>query len=243
MQRVLELIREVVAAHPNDRFFSEFDSRFQASPLMRTYYRAYESAFKSLEPDSWTLLKRKAINHFMDYRVGQLKQGFFNQLNEAFAYQFLVRRGCTNVRLIPEDGSIRPDISYLIQSDQKYCEVKTVCISQNEIACRSAVNYSDRSHYTELSSGFLRKLRDDLGKALDQIASQGANGLVFVVVGFDDFSLTHYQRYRRQLVASLLDHEAPEVFVKIGIYGRRHIHKSSVSLNAKSANKNGVGVN
>jgi hypothetical protein len=38
--------------------------------------------------------------------------GFFNQLNEAFAYQHLVRQGHDRVRILPEQGVRVPDLEY-----------------------------------------------------------------------------------------------------------------------------------
>lgn len=86
--------------------------------------------------------------------------------------------------------------------------------------------YVDRSHYSELTAGFLGKLDSDLKKASEQIASTGTHGLVFVVATFDDFTLSYYRRYRAQIVQFLLSHPVPEVYVKVGVFGARRIHKT-----------------
>ena len=96
MRRIRELIAVVNEAHPKDRFFANIDTTLRASRQARAQYRAYGRALNCLDPQSWAELKEKAARHFLDHRKGQLKQGFFNQLNEAFAYEHLTRRGSMN---------------------------------------------------------------------------------------------------------------------------------------------------
>ena len=87
MQRMRELVCEVQAANPSDGFFATLDETLRSSSQARAIYRAYDRALSGLDLASWHELTRKAIGHFSNHRKGQLKQGFFNQLNEAFAYQ------------------------------------------------------------------------------------------------------------------------------------------------------------
>ncbi len=65
-----------------------------------------------LDDESWHILKEKALQHYFDHRKSQKTQGFFNQLNEAFAYRYLVNKGFKNIRFIKEDKNKRPDIEY-----------------------------------------------------------------------------------------------------------------------------------
>jgi hypothetical protein len=92
MGRFRELVALIRAKHPGDRFFANYDQKLTV-PELGDDYRAYERALHFLDSESWTELRIKAVNHFMDHRLGQRKQGFFNQLNDAFAYRHLVRRG------------------------------------------------------------------------------------------------------------------------------------------------------
>lgn len=227
MQRVRELIAAVEKAHPRDRFFGPLDEILNDSRHARAQYGAYERAFSYLDQTSWRELRRKAVEHFRDHRAGQLKQGFFNQLNDAFAYQYLVRKGCSHVRVKPENGKTCPDLSYREHGQERFCEVKSMGISKEEIDRRERQQKEilDLSVYHRLSEGFLHKLGAAMTNARQQITSQGAEGLVFVVVNFDDFTASHYQTYRPQLENQVLTHEAPEVFVKIGLTGTRHIFK------------------
>lgn len=245
MRRMRELISEVQVAYPSDRFFATLDETLRSLPQSRASYRAYERAFSGLDLESWHELKRKAIGQYCNHRNGQLKQGFFNQLNEAFAYQYLVRKGYRNVAILREDGNTIPDLAYYAAGSQRFCEVKTIGISDDEIA-RSADEQSfDSAIYKDLSEGFMNKFIAVLTQAQRQIASRGSDGLIFVVAKFDDFTLQHYDRYRVKLCRILLEHEAQEVFVKVGLIGGRRIFKPrpdpfNPSIAGTAPNKSGA---
>jgi len=154
MGRFRELVSLVREKHPSDRFFANYDQKL-AIPELGDDYRAYERAFRFLDPESWTELQTKAVNHFMNQRHGQLKQGFFNQLNEAFAYRHLVRRGYQQVRVLRESGKTQPDIAYFNGNEKLFCEVKTLGVSNEEITRRDAPRRFRSSIYYELDEGFL----------------------------------------------------------------------------------------
>jgi len=224
MKRIHELIKEVRHAHPKDTFFQNFERVLESCESTRAQYKSYNNVLCVLDEASWQKLKEKAIEHYLNYRNGQLKQGFFNQLNEAFAYAFLVRRGYSNICFVPEDGTPRPDLSYQDRGRQCYCEVKTMGLSNDEIKLRTVAHPVAYSAYRQLSEGFLNKLGDHLCHAQEQIASQGSDGLVYVVMRFDDFTLTNYPTYRKQLVNFLREYPEQEIFLRMGICGTRRIH-------------------
>ena len=233
MRRIRELIAAVELTHPSDRFFAKIKETWVALPQARALYAAYDRALRVLDDQSWHELKAKAVGHFRDHRKGQLKQGFFNQLNEAFAYEFLVRRGFSRVRVLREDGTVKPDIAYVEGALQRFCEVKTICISEEQIARWSTGSAFSGPIYSELSPGFLSKLNSTINDGWSQITSCGSSGLVYVLVLFDDFTLAHYDTYRRQILTCIAAHPAPAVYVKVGLLGRRRIQKSGL---AKSHN-------
>ena len=226
MQRVRELIHEAKAAYPSDTFFAGVDRSLQVFPQARAFYRAYDRALSYLDHESWAAVSQKALSHFRDHRRGQLKQGFFHQLNDAFAYQHLVRRGYSRVRVLREGTQKTPDLSYFKGTSLLHCEVKSIGISEEEIAKRQPAEYAHRDTYGSLSNGFLNKLGSDLTHAQEQISSLGTPGLVFVVATFDDFTLTYYDRYRTQIAEFLASHPVPEVYVKVGVLGGRRIRKT-----------------
>lgn len=228
MRHIRELVAFAKAAHPSDCFFANFDQTL-AIPELRADYRAYERALSLLDPESWMELRAKAVAHFSDHRPGQLKQGFFNQLNEAFAYQYLVRCGYRQVRVLREIGKTQPDLEYMDGDEKLFCEVKTLGISNEEIARRDVPKCFRSSLYYELDAGFVSKLQSTLDVAQSQINARGANGMIYLLILFDDFTLEHYARYRKQVHACIQMHTAKSVHVKVGLRGRRHIQKSPTS--------------
>jgi hypothetical protein len=222
MRRVRELMRRVAVAHPTDSFFEGALVSIRVSRQARAYYASYDRALAELDSVSLEELSRKAIAHFRDHRHGQLKQGFFHQMNEAFAYRHLVRLGYTNVTVLKEGKSRQPDISYTSGDQQLFCEVKTIGISEDEIGRRGS-NRVFTANYHRLSAGFLNKLDNDLRLAQEQIHARGPSGLVYVVVTFDDFTMTYYPQYRQQLNEFLRLNTVRNVYIKAGIFGSRGI--------------------
>jgi hypothetical protein len=221
MGRIRELITIVRQAHPNDKFFENFDESCRMNESKRRHYRTYDEALRYLDVKSWKILKEKAVKHFRNHRIGQLKQGFFNQLNEAFAYRYLFRRGYSEVRMLPESAVSTPDISYLQAGVLKHCEVKTIGISDKEIKDRGS-GRARYLNYAELEDGFFNKFESAFQVARRQIARQTTEGLVFFVVLWDDLAVDYYPEYRQTIVSYCHTHKIHNVYFKFGLrYNRR----------------------
>jgi hypothetical protein len=205
MKRFRELVADVRVRYPADDFFADFENSCQAEPLKRKHYRSYNEALMLLDDESWNILKEKAIVHFGNEREGQRKQGFFNQLNEAFAYRYLLHKGFRNIRFMNEGEKKTPDISFLDRGTKSYCEVKTVGISD------------------DLGTGFQNKLAADIDRAREQVHTVGDHGLVFILVRFDDVALDHYRRYRKQLTEFCRSRGLVNVIFKIDHRGNKII--------------------
>lgn len=223
MRRIRELIRAVSERYPQDRFFADFEETCKLSCLKRLYYRTYGDALLSLDESSWEMLKQKALDHFMDHRPGQRKQGFFNQLNEAFAYRYLANRTCYPVKILPEDGSTVPDIQFGEPGRPSYCEVKTIGISDDELARQNSNRAYDGSVYEVLSTGFFNKFQSVIDAANRQISAKSSEGLIFIIMKNDDIALDHYQQYRKQIIAYCRQNCIQNLYVKVGLRGRRRI--------------------
>lgn len=225
MKRILEIVAEIKKRYPSDKFFSSFESSCRTNPEKKKSYRIYDDALMMLDNESWQILKCKALEHYMDHRKGQKKQGFFNQLNEAFAYRYLVRKGFKDVRFIKEEKKEKsPDIRYSVHNTPSYCEVKTLGISDDQINRRNTIAVSDGSDYVRLKDGFLNKFRDAICTARQQICAFGSNGLVYVIINLDDFTLDYYQNYKKQLIAFSENHGFSNLFIKIGLRGNKSIY-------------------
>lgn len=223
MKRIKELISAVTTKYPDDQFFADFDSLCTISKAKKAHYLAYERALSALDAESWCVLKTKALQHYMDHRPGQLKQGFFNQLNEAFAYRYLISAGASAVRFIPEAESRTPDLSYILGGAQMHCEVKSLGISNDEIERRNRGRAYDLSVHSQLSEGFIKKFCDAVSDAREQIASLGSEGLVYLMVNLDDIALDHYSIYRKQLIHTAIVNGYDNLTIKFCILGNKRI--------------------
>jgi len=124
-----------------------------------------------------------------------------------------------------EVGKTQPDIEYLDSIERRFCEVKTIGISDEVIARRATLQVTSSSIYQELSAGFLRKLESALDIANSQIKVRRGKGLIYLLVHFDDFTLDYYDRYRKQIATCLASHTAESIYVKIGLTDRKYISK------------------
>jgi len=230
MTRVQKLISAARAAYPQDQFFQGFEESCRKHKYKRQHYRTYEDVLRLLDPQSWQVLKTKAVRHFIDHRDGQMKQGFFNQLNDAFAYRYLLQRSYTDVTILPEGKRSTPDLRYFDAGVVKHCEVKTLGISDDEIQRRRSAKTRDARLDIKLTDGFLEKVTGAINSARRQVTGHSPEGLVYLIVLWDDFTTEilgtdsgNYGCYRRQLVAYCRDRGIHDVCIKAGLRGNRRI--------------------
>lgn len=219
MHRIAELLEEVRARYPEDEFFSGFESSCRVNRLKREFYLAYENALIELDELAWGALKEKSLRHFKNHRDGQLKTGFFAQLNEAFAYRYLVSHGFSNVTFLPEGRTKQPDLRFKAQSNVGFCEVKSIGISDEEISRRCSPECIDGSVYARLSSGFLSKLEDKIKTAKEQLGGLSDQNIVYVMVEFDDFTHDYLAEYREQLEHFIAAYPPASVILQMGLLG------------------------
>ncbi len=224
MKRILEIIADIRNRYPQDDFFANFEDSCKNCLDKEKCYRTYNGALKVLDAESWQILKDKVLNQFLNHRKGQTKQGFFNQLNEAFAYRYLVSKGFKDIRFIKEAEDKRsPDIKFSVNNTWCCCEVKTLGISDDEINRRDTMAAYDNSVYVSLTDGFLNKFHDAVNTARKQISAFGSDGLVYIIIEFDDGALDYYQNYRKQLISFLARQGFEDLFIQIGLLGSKSI--------------------
>ena len=219
MQRIQELVDEVRARYPNDDFFSNFEQSCHENKLKREFYLTYESTLVDLDDEAWIALKEKCIRHFKNHREGQLKTGFFAQLNEAFAYKYLVSHGYSNVVFLHEGITKQPDLRFESQTVVGFCEVKSIGISDEEISRRASRECFDGSSYARLSHEFIKKLQDKINTSKTQVGDLSRTHLVYVVIEFDDFTHDYLAEYRQQLHEFVSDYPSNAVILQIGLKG------------------------
>ena len=213
MERILELIASV--KHKDD-FYDDFDYNICIDPDIRAQYEIYNNALMTLDNQSWGILKDKAIRHYLDERNGR-KVGFFHHLNEAFAYQYLLKENYENVRLLDEvKGRKNPDILYYLNGKEYACEVKSFDISDDEIVRRRKIQACESSYHF-LSNGFLNKFNDAVFHAKKQIHAIGLEGLIYVMIKPNDFTLEYFDIYKDQLITFSHNENLKNIIVRIGL--------------------------
>jgi hypothetical protein len=234
MKRIRELIEEIKRRYPGDNFFANFETNDPIYQANKKEYLAYNRALMALDNESWNVLREKAVAKFhSNQREGQKKQGFFNILNEAFAYKYLTKKGFTNVSFVKEENGKnapkKPDLIFNIKDTQAYCEVKTLGISNDEISRRQKIKkfgwapvpYHD---WVNLSNEFLEtKFSNPIEIAQQQMGALGNNNLIYIIIRFDDSSLNYYPNYRRKLIKFCKEQKYHNLFIKIGILGNKRI--------------------
>lgn len=226
MKLLNELIQKVTTSKKYDGFFDQIELDPINQPLAYQWYEAYEQAFLCLDSESWNILSAKAIEHYRQHRDGQLKEAFYNQLNEAFAYQYLQNQGYKNIKILDDSAKKKkiPDLSYEIMGKQFYCEVKSIGVSVDELSRSQSGESYEGSVYYSLHEGFFTKIKSKFDEATIQISEYG-EGLIFIYIPrFDDFTHMYYNCYREQIIEFINSYEVIEVYIKVGILGD-FIHK------------------
>ena len=118
-----------------------------------------------------------------------------------------------------------PDISFRASGNQFYCDVKTISTSVVELDQRCSLKYRDSSRYAQLHPTFLKKIDDAVSTGTKQIRARGPNGMVFMLVNFDDFTLTYYRQHRIQIATHLRAHVSLPIVIKFGVSGHRRIER------------------
>ncbi|HTU44548.1 MAG TPA: hypothetical protein VMF91_05775 [Bryobacteraceae bacterium] len=203
------------AATPPDGYFQNFEHNLASSEHIRTIYQGWEQTLASLDASAWEYIKAEAAPR-LKVRDGRGRgwEQLFDILNEARAYRYLKQVGSTNLRFIPRSDKRTPDLGGSLKSHPILCEVKTINVSDNEVAVRTGAP-KGRVLPMVLSVGFFKKLRNDIEDAKQQMATHdpGALHYVYLNVLFDDFFGEYKETYFGQIDQHLAS--APVTGVRI----------------------------
>jgi hypothetical protein len=204
MSRVFELHDLVRSPRPANAYFDDFEKSLAEVPQKLRQFRDIERELKGLDTTAWSDLKADAAERIAarDRRRGW--QALFDILNEAKAYNYLKRIGCTNIAFIPRarvQGQKTPDLKAELGLVNVLCEVKTINMSEDEATRRQIGGVGTSTD--RLESGFFRKLTSDLTRAKDQMAAHGADSatkmIAYLIINFDDLLHEYVDRYEIQL--------------------------------------------
>lgn len=194
------LVNECISRFPNDSFFNNYEER-KKDDSVRYHYEIMESELVQIDENNWIKLKQKAFDHFQGNRKGALKQDFYNHLNEVKGYLFLKSFGCINIDFIEESDMKSPDLVGQKADTTIYCEVKTMCVSDEEIERRKG-NEAYKNAYQFLGTGFFNKLDDAFTIGSSQLESVGNEidmRMIYFDFRFDDFVLDYESNYWCQI--------------------------------------------
>ena len=226
MSRLSEFFDELRGLYPNDWYWKELDVAKTVLPQVKSILRTYERAINVLDQRSWDFIRGEAIKKFSINTEGRGKLSFFNQLNEAFAYRYLIQKGRENVVFMPrKKKKMTPDLSFQKNSETYFCEVKTVGITNAEIELFNLKkSFDSHQRYAELVPFHFERIRCHLTRALEQIKVHGV-GFIYLIVNFDDYTLRYYDGHKKQILRYLAQtFPDTEVYVKVGIQSRKRIH-------------------
>jgi hypothetical protein len=203
LPRLYELKDSVGDPASPDAYFCNFDQDLARSAHVKEIYLRYERDLQGLDGKAWEHLKAAALRRVTARdKKGRGWQQLFDILNEARAYSYLKSLGWTNLRFIPRSPTRTPDIEGSRASDRVLCEVKTINISNVEVAFRTG-QVKVRSGQVALPAEFLEKLRNTVEKAKQQLLAfdpgRAAAHLVYLNVLFDDFLGELKEAYFRQI--------------------------------------------
>jgi hypothetical protein len=222
LPRIYELRDSLPTPLPERVAFPALDKTISESPQKRKFLRDVEAVLQALDAAAWTALKAKLTPLPKRDKKRDL-QPLYDTLNEAKAYNHLIRIGCANAHFIPLsmiEGQKTPDLGATDAHGRKVlCDAKSINISDREVARRRSGGVGTSTD--QLDSGFLMKLKCDLEYAKAQIVAYDQNGatrkLAYVVVNYDDSLHEYDDLYQHQIAQFIKDNPIPELEVVFDI--------------------------
>lgn len=187
LPRVHELVASLKGAPRS--YFKNFANSLRDNPIKRKHFIDIEVELAALDAAAWDHLKTKVGPLFMKGEKARGWQGAFSELNEAKAYNFLVRRGYTSVEFIPRRSDARtPDLRARMGSIDVLCEVKTINRSERAVRAKTQEIVSSVSNLLPVE--FFSKLASTIRGADQQMAmfssAPDMKRIVYLVINFDD---------------------------------------------------------
>jgi hypothetical protein len=195
--------------HP-DAYFQNFEKRLEESEHIRNQYMKVERPLEALDENAWHDILERAAPLTVQRHATRGWQSLFDTLNEAKAYAYLQRLGCSDIAFIERASKRTPDLRAVLDGRPVLCEVKTVNVSQDETDRRDRIQRGEifvTSVEASVTSGMLNKVTSTLVHAIEQLDREDPNRtarrFVFTVLHFDDWVGDYQTEYIAQLDAHL----------------------------------------
>lgn len=223
LPRLFELKDRVQNPDHEHAYFRDFEASLDCMAGMLDAFIRLESQLAHLDDGAWRDLASRAARHLVSTTrdLGRGWQQLFDVLNEARAYGYLLRLGCTDIGFVAPGDSKKPDLAGRLEGRAILCEVKTLNISDQQAANNKRVERGE-IFVTEVASrlpdDFLgRKLAPTLERAKQQLGSHDpaklARWIVYVVLNFDDWVGDYQVEYFRQIDEYLSTHPTTDAEV------------------------------
>ena len=219
--RILEIRDAVLARGRPGHYFEKFDASLVDIPSKLKHFEHLEAELTGLDDAAWAYLRAQAIPLFEKKHPLRGWQAAFDKLNEAKAYNYLTRLGCTGVNFIPvssEAWKKTPDLKAKLGSQEVLCEVKTINPSDVEAHRRSSVakgQFVVRSTQGSLPEAFFDKLTRTVAMATKQMSSYRPQGdarqIVYVILNFDDSLNEYVDDYLEQIHGFVISSTLAEI--------------------------------
>ncbi len=209
LSRFSELIENLKNCHPDDWWLSCFDKLPEVDDLgiFEHHINVYEQALQKLDDNAWSDFRAKTLHLFKQDTANRGKQQFFNQLNEAFAYEFLSNLGCSKIKFLPENKVKTPDLSFEFDGQQGLCEVKTISKSDDQITLETSGEVYSSNKHSELQPEFFKKLKDHIANAFGKFICHPSSvrNITYFIVHLDDGLMAgiYFSKYRSQILEFL----------------------------------------
>lgn len=242
LPRLYELRDQIKETGCPNAYFQDFENKLKDSHWKEKYLDL-EKELQGLDPNAWEFLKNEACPYLIknDVTMRGWEQLFNILQNQARAYNYLKRIGCTNVQFIPRSRKRRmetPDLKGMMGLGKVLCEVKTINMSDDEAKSRHNVRVhgcDDReTKEDQLEDGFFKKLESDITKAKGQLESYDPDPkvrrMVFIVPNFDDFFCEYKDRYFRQ-IDHYFSKKPASSGIEIVLYNQKTAAHKSIAMN------------
>lgn len=194
------------ANDPNAYFREDFENSLSEIPQKRKQLCDIDAELQLLDQNAWEHLKAEAIPYLTKRNPSRGWEQFFNILNQAKAYNYLVRQNCDGVHFVPKAARKQtPDLEARRNGVSVLCEVKTINISKDEANDRAS-RKAKLVRYT-LSEGIFKKFKSNMELATGQMRAydETASHMLYCIVNFDDSLHEYSDDYRKQLEAFARD--------------------------------------
>ena len=200
LPRTCELVASLKGAPRS--YFKNFVASLRDNAIKRKYFVDMEAELAALDPAAWDHLRTKVGPLFLRKEKVRGWQGAFSELNEAKAYNFLIRSGYTSVEFIPCNRDAKtPDLRAKLGNVDVLCEAKT--INRSERAIVAQLRRAASSVPILLGKEFFAKIASTIKRADRQMAAFSSaldtRRIIYVVINFDDRLHEHIDDYLIQI--------------------------------------------